>query len=216
MAISHMEVTKAAERMGCTSRFISVLNRVAFEQNLAEGKGANHMDPGGRTSQEEGPASAEAGGGSKLGEFRGKQRRSSRWDQRRDRKYQLRGASQDTVRMLALTQSERETSRGQCRGNTTSGSNDCAADTQQGEGKGRETIHCPSESWWYWDRRGSREVVTCLDSGQTVKVDPVGIANGLDVGCEGKRGVPPGHLAQETAKRKFIVSHLLIKGELHV
>ena len=86
----------------------------------------------------------------------------------------------------------------------------------RGKGKGRETIHCPSESWWYWDRRGSREVVTCLDSGQTVKVDRVGIANGLDVGCEGKRGVPPGHLAQETAKRKFIVSHLLIKGELHV
>lgn len=78
MAISHMEITRAAERMVCTSRFISILNSVAFEQNLAEGKGANHVDPGGRTSQAEGPTSAEAGGGSKLGEFRGKQRRSSR------------------------------------------------------------------------------------------------------------------------------------------
>ena len=77
MAISTTEITRGAEMMGCTSRFVSVLNRVAFEQNLAEGKGAK-VDPGGRTSQAEGPTSAEAGGGSKLGEFRGKQGRSSR------------------------------------------------------------------------------------------------------------------------------------------
>lgn len=39
MGISTTEITRGAEMMGCTSRFVSVLNRVAFEQNLAEGKG---------------------------------------------------------------------------------------------------------------------------------------------------------------------------------
>ena len=77
MVISTTAITKGAGRMGCTSSFVSVLTRVAFERNLAEGEGAK-VDPGGRTSQAEGPASAEAGGGSKLGEFRGKQGRSSR------------------------------------------------------------------------------------------------------------------------------------------
>lgn len=71
-----------------------------------------------------------------------------------------------------------------------------------GKGKGREIVPCPSASWWYLDQRGSREVVTCLDSGQIVTVDPVGFPSGLDVGCKGKGGVPPGHLAQETAKTK--------------
>ena len=71
-----------------------------------------------------------------------------------------------------------------------------------GKGKGREIIHCPSETGWSLGQRGSREVVTRLGSGQIVKVDPVGFPSGLDVGCKGKRGVPPGHLAQETAKTK--------------
>lgn len=74
MVMSAMEKNRAAERMGCTSTFISVLNREGFEQNLAEGKGANHVDPGGRTSQAEGPASTEAGGSSVLGESGGKAR----------------------------------------------------------------------------------------------------------------------------------------------
>ena len=113
-------------------------------------------------------------------------------------RYQLHSAAQDTV-----TQSERATSRGRCGGNTSSVTPRTVLQIRSmGKGKGREIIHCPSESWWSLDQRGSREVVTCLGSGQIVQVDPVGFPSGLDVGCKGKRGVPPGHLTQETAKTK--------------
>lgn len=52
---------------------MSILNRVTFEQNLEDGKGANFVDPGEKTFQAEGIANAEAPGGSTLGELGGRQ-----------------------------------------------------------------------------------------------------------------------------------------------
>lgn len=70
------------------------------------------------------------------------------------------------MRTLALTQSEMETVGGRCLGNTLSVSPAAVLQIhRKGKGKGRETTHPPGERWRYLDQRGSREVVTCLDSG---------------------------------------------------
>lgn len=60
MVMSAIENNKVGERKGCASAFVLILNRVTFEQNLEDGKGANLVDPGGRTFQAEGTESAEA------------------------------------------------------------------------------------------------------------------------------------------------------------
>lgn len=60
MVMSAIENNKAGERKGCANAFMSILNRVTFEQNLEDEKGANLVDSGGRTFQAEGTESAEA------------------------------------------------------------------------------------------------------------------------------------------------------------
>lgn len=72
MVMSATLKNRAGERTEGAIEFISILNRVTFAQHLEDGKGANHMAPGGKAFQAEGTASAEAGG-SMLGEFGAKQ-----------------------------------------------------------------------------------------------------------------------------------------------
>lgn len=72
MVMSVMEKNKAGERTECASVFISILNRVTFEQNLEERKGGSPVDAEGRTFQADGRASTEAWGGSVIGEFEAK------------------------------------------------------------------------------------------------------------------------------------------------
>lgn len=79
MVISVTEKNKAGERTECASELISILNRVTFEQNLEDGKGASQVDARGRTFQTERTASTEASGSSLLREFGAKQSRMS-WE----------------------------------------------------------------------------------------------------------------------------------------
>lgn len=69
MVMSAIENNKARERKGCANAFTSIVKRVTFEQNLEDRKGANLVDPGGRTFQAEGTGNAEAWGGSMLEEL---------------------------------------------------------------------------------------------------------------------------------------------------
>lgn len=63
MVMSATEKNKAGERTEGAIEFISISNRVTFAQHLEDGKGANHVAPGGKAFQAEGTASADAGGG---------------------------------------------------------------------------------------------------------------------------------------------------------
>ena len=60
MVMSVMVKNKTGERRACPSKFISILNRVTFEQSLEGRKGASHGDPGGKTLWAEVTASPEA------------------------------------------------------------------------------------------------------------------------------------------------------------
>lgn len=70
MVMSVMEKNKAGERTECAREFISILNRVTFEQNLEEGKGASQVDAGGRTFQAEGTRSTQPGAAACLESLR--------------------------------------------------------------------------------------------------------------------------------------------------